>query len=94
MQETVILNMIDLPPRVLLWPVSEVILVCGPSLMMIIFGQVVLSLFWAVGAVLSVKYFKRYFGSGYLNAVMYWYLPTSKEQFLVSPPSYQRNFIN
>lgn len=94
MQETVVLNMIDQPPRILLWPVSEVLLIVAPFFFLMMMGNLFLGILWVMLSILTIKIFKRYFGSGYLNAVMYWYLPTSKEQFLVSPPSYQRNFIN
>lgn len=92
--DTVILNYLDLPPRILLWPVSEVTLVALPSFFMMFFGKVLTGFFISCVLIFVIKTFKRSFGTGYLHGVMYWYLPTSKEQFKVTPPSYVRVFIN
>lgn len=92
--DTVILNYLDLPPRILLWPVSEVLVVVGPMLLMMIFGRILLGIVLLFISFSCVKFFKRFFGKGSLIGVLYWYLPTSKDQFKVTPPSYIKTFIN
>ncbi|HCU06429.1 MAG TPA: type IV conjugative transfer system protein TraL [Holosporales bacterium] len=92
--DTSILNYLDMPPRILLWPISEVSMVCLPALMLMVFGAVLWGLVLSAMTIVGMRFFKRSFGEGYLHGVMYWYLPTSKEQFLVTPPSYIREFIN
>ncbi len=92
--DTSILNYLDMPPRILLWPISEVSMVCLPAFILMVFGEVIWGLVLSTLTMMGIRLFKRYFGEGYLHGVMYWYLPTSKEQFLVMPPSYIREFIN
>ncbi|CAO4847487.1 MAG: hypothetical protein FADNKDHG_01500 [Holosporales bacterium] len=92
--DTIVLNYLDLPPRILLWPVSEVMMVCMPGFIFFVFGFVGLGILSSILMGCVIKIFKRFFGTGYLNGVMYWYLPTSIEQFPVTPPSYIRTFIN
>jgi len=62
--------------------------------MLMVFGEVLIGILLSIMTVIGIKFFKRSFGEGYLHGVMYWYLPTSKDQFLVTPPSYIREFIN
>ena len=92
--DTSILNYLDMPPRILLWLISEVSMVCLPAFILMVFGEVIWGLVLSTLTMMGIRLFKRYFGEGYLHGVMYWYLPTSKEQFLVMPPSYIREFIN
>ena len=92
--DTSILNYLDMPPRILLWPISEVSMVCLPAFMLLVFGEVLWGIILSSMTMMGIRFFKRYFGEGYLHGVMYWYLPTSYEQFLVTPPSYIREFIN
>ena len=92
--DTSILNYLDMPPRILLWPISEVSMVCLPAFILMVFGEVIWGLVLSTLTMMGIRLFKRYFGEGYLHGVMYWYLPTSKEQFLVTPSSYIRAFIN
>lgn len=93
MQDHTILNYLDLPPRILLWPASEVCFVAGPFLGLTIFG------FWGWGvgfsvlAVLLVRFYKKSFGVGRLSGFLYWYLPHSSKAQPVTPPSYIREFI-
>lgn len=92
--DTIVLNYLDLPPKILFWPVSEVMIVCMPGFILFVFGLVAWGILSSILMVGVIKIFKRFFGTGYLNGVMYWYLPTSIEQFPVTPPSYIRTFIN
>lgn len=69
-------------------------MVCLPAFMLMVFGEVIGAIILSTLTMVGIRVFKRYFGEGYLHGVMYWYLPTSKEQFLVTPPSYIREFIN
>lgn len=93
MQDHTILNYLDLPPRILLWPASEVCFVVGPFLALTLFG------FWLWGIALSlcaaflVRLYKKSFGPGKLSGFLYWYLPHSSKTQPVTPPSYIREFI-
>ena len=92
--DATVLNFLDLPPRILLWPVSQVMMVIVPGFMLMIFGYVLGALVVSAMTMMLMTLFKRYFGQGYFHGVLYWYLPTSMDQFPVTPPSYMRTFIN
>lgn len=92
--DATILNFLDLPPRILLWPVSQVMSILVPSFFLMAFGYVMMAFLLGVMIMTVINIFKRHFGQGYLHGVLYWYLPTSMDQFPVTPPSYMRTFIN
>jgi type IV conjugative transfer system protein TraL len=93
MQDHTILNYLDVPPRILLWPASEVCFVAGPFLALTLFG------FWLWGIAISfinlgmVRFYKRSFGPGRLSGFLYWYLPQNRKAHPVTPPSYIRELV-
>lgn len=91
--EHVILNHLDAPSRILFWPISEFMTVVFPVIVFVLMGHVVSGL--TLGAVLiwSIRVFKRSFGKGTLEGVLYWYLVHNKSCYPVTPPSYVREYI-
>jgi type IV conjugative transfer system protein TraL len=88
----VILSHLDSPVKVLFWTKGELMLILGPF-----FVGVCLDLF-ALGIVFSginywaINQYKKRFGKGQLQAVMYWYLPSTKK-LKGLPVSYIREFL-
>ena len=88
----VILNHIDTPLKILFWTKGDLLLFLGPF-----FGGMIIDELFA-GIVLSLlnmwvaaKY-KRRFGKGKLEAVMYWYLPHNRS-LKTTPPSFIREYL-
>ncbi len=93
MQNHVILNYLDLPPRILIWPVSEVGVVVTPILLGLVLGFYLSGITLSVLAVLGIRAYKKNLGPGRLSGFLYWYLPPSSSQYPVTPPSYIREWI-
>ncbi len=88
----VILNSVDSPLRILFWTKGQILLFIVP------FFAGMLTDYLLIGCCISVfnawvcKQYKRRFGKGQLQAVLYWYFPaTGKLKIL--PPSYIRHYL-
>ncbi len=93
MQNHVILNYLDLPPRILIWPISEVIFIITPMLSGLVLGFYLSGITLSVLAGLGVRAYKKKMGVGRLSGFLYWYLPPNTSQYPVTPPSYIREWI-
>ena len=93
MQNHVILNYLDLPPRILIWPVSEVVFVMCPFLLGLVLGFYISGIILSILAVLVIRTYKHRVGIGRLSGFLYWYLPPNPSQYPNTPPSYIREWI-
>ena len=91
--EHVILNYLDTPPRILMWPVSEFMMVVAPVLIVLMMGHPIIALVLGVLFIWGIRWFKRSFGSGMLEGVLYWYLIHNRSKFRITPPSFIRELI-
>ena len=91
--EHVILNYLDTPTRILFWPVSEFMMVVMPVLVLIMLGHPILALMLGGLFVWGIRFFKRSFGPGMLEGVLYWYFVHNRLKYPVTTPSYIREFI-
>lgn len=89
----IILNYLDLPPRILLWPASEVACVAGPFMVLTFLGYLGLGVAISMGVVFGIRFYKRVFGKGRLSGFLYWYLPHNPKAHPIIPPSYVRELI-
>lgn len=93
MQDHVILNYLDLPPRILVWPVSEVVFVIFPFLSGLVLGFYSSGILLSVLSVLGMRFYKKKIGLGRLSGFLYWFLPPNLSQYPLTPPSYIREWI-
>lgn len=93
MQDHIILNYLDLPPRILIWPVSEVIFVVMPTLLGLVLGFYISGIILSVLGIWGIRVYKKKIGLGRLSGFLYWYLPPNASQYPVTPPSYIREWI-
>ena len=91
--EHVILNYIDAPARILVWPISEFMTVVIPMLLLILVGYPLFGLLVGGCLIWGIRVFKRSFGKGTLEGVLYWYVMHNRAKYPVTPPSYIREFI-
>jgi type IV conjugative transfer system protein TraL len=91
--EHVILNYLDTPARILFWPVSEFVTVLIPTFILIMMGHPILALILGGLFAWGIRLFKRSFGSGMLEGVMYWHFVHNRPKYPITPPSYIREFI-
>jgi type IV conjugative transfer system protein TraL len=88
----VILNHVDSPLRILFWTKGEILLFLGPFLTGIVIDEFTLGLVISCLNAWVYKSYKKRFGKGKLQAVMYWYLPRSK-QLKELPHSFVREYL-
>jgi type IV conjugative transfer system protein TraL len=93
MQNHVILNYLDLPPRILIWPIAEVIFVITPALLGLVLGFYLSGISLTVLSIFGIRTYKKKLGPGRLSGFLYWYLPPNPAQYPVTPPSYIREWI-
>ena len=91
--EHVILNYLDAPARILFWPISEFMTVVTPMLLLILVGYPLFGLLVGGCFIWGIRVFKRSFGKGTLEGVLYWYVMHNRAKYPVTPPSYIREFI-
>lgn len=89
----VILNHLDAPSRILFWPISEFMTVASPIAVLTVMGHPFIG--FMVGGLFigAIRMFKKAFGKGTLEGVLYWNLVHNKANYPVTPPSYIREFI-
>ena len=71
----VILNHVDSPLKILFWTQGEILLFLVPFFLGMILDQFCLGVGVSLGNAWGVSRYKRMFGQGHLQAVLYWYLP-------------------
>ena len=82
MKDHIILNYLDLPPRILVWPVSEVVFMVTPFLLGLVLGFYLGGIGLSLLAGFAIRVYKKRIGQGRLNGFLYWYLPPSPSQYL------------
>lgn len=92
-QDHTILNVLDLPPRILLWPASEVFFVSAPLIVLALLGCLVYGAVLSLLAAYGLRIFKASVSEGSLSGFLYWKLPHSRKLYPVTPPSYIAEFI-
>ena len=89
----VILNHLDAPSRILFWPISEFMTVASPIVVLTIMGHPFIGFMLGGLLVFGIRLFKKTFGRGTLEGVLYWNLVHNKAKYPVTPPSYVREYI-
>ena len=88
----VILNHLDTPSRILLWPMNECLAVVSPLLLLLILGLPFSGIFLSLSVAYGIRFFKRHVGQGYLEGFLYWFYK-SKKFLKITPPSSVREYI-
>lgn len=91
--EHVILNYLDTPARILIWPVSEFMMVATPALIVLMMGHPIIALALTCVLIWGIRLFKRLFGPGMLEGVLYWYVIHNRTKFPITLPSFIRELI-
>lgn len=87
----VILNHLDAPMRILLWPAEQVIACMFPLMLCIAVEQFCLGIVSSLVASFGFKSFKEKFGDGKLRAILYENFPTPEKLVQKGlPPSHVR----
>ncbi len=88
----VILNSVDSPLRILFWTKGQILLFLAPFFIGMLMD------YFFIGCCISTlnawvcKHYKRRFGKGQLQAVLYWYFP-SPPKLKTLPPSYIHEYL-
>lgn len=93
MKNHVILNHLDKPTRLLIWPASQVVAVILPTVVFMAFGKIFEAFIVVFAIILGMRWYKKRFGSHTLVGVLYWVLPHNQKSFKVTPPSHIREYI-
>jgi hypothetical protein len=67
--------------------------VAFPIVMLIIVGHPIVAFTTGAFLIYGIRIFKKAFGKGTLEGVLYWHLVHNKANYPVTPPSYIREFI-
>jgi type IV conjugative transfer system protein TraL len=90
----VILGHIDKPVRILFWPAGQFFMCILPLLAGFVLDHALAGLLMFLITALFFKMFNKRFGKGQFQAVLYWYLPTSKRLVRLGiPPSHVRIWL-
>lgn len=89
----VILNYLDTPARFLFWPISEFMSVVVPFIVLVLCGCPVIGCVLSGGIAFGIRLFKRSFGKGMLEGILYRTMMHNRTKYPVTPPSYIREFI-
>jgi len=92
MSSHVILNYVDTPLRILFWTKGELMLFILPFFLGIITDEFVLGVGVSCFNIWLVRQYKKRFGQGQLQAVMWWYLPPTR-RLKAFPPSSIRFYL-
>lgn len=92
MNRHVILSFVDTPLKYLFWTKGEIALFLGPLFLGMILNQVTLGIIISALNAWGSRKYKRQFGRGKLEAVKYWYFPSSRI-FKGIPASHIREYI-
>ncbi len=92
MEKHVILNTLDTPLKILFWTVPELLMFLVPPFLGLMIDQLTLGCGSSLMAVWLSRRYQEHFGKGQLEAVRYWFLPTS-HRFKSLPPSSVREYL-
>lgn len=87
----VILNHLDSPLKILMWTTGEIALYITPLFIGLCCDQLTVGLGVSFLNVWLNKQYKKRFGKGQFQAVMYWFFPTNNLKKL--PPSHIREYL-
>lgn len=87
-----ILNYLDSPIKILFWTKGELVLFLGPFFVGVFIDEFVCGLMVSCLNAFTVRQYKKRFGKGQLQAVLYWYLPPVKK-LKALPPSFIREYL-
>lgn len=87
-----ILNFLDSPLKILLWTKGEWLLIFVPFLLGVVLNIFFLGVLCSLISIFVIRFFKKHFGKGQLQAVMYWYLPSSSKMQNL-PLSYIKEYL-
>jgi type IV conjugative transfer system protein TraL len=92
LQRHVILNYVDSPIKFLFWTKGELLMFFVPFVLGLFLHQTLLGIMMAMLNIWAMSKFKKQFGKGALQAVLYWYLP--RPRVLKSlPASHIREYL-
>ena len=83
----------DAPARILFWPISEFMTVAAPVVILSVMGNPLIGVVISGVSAWMIRLFKKRFGKGTLEGVLYWHLVPNKAKYPVTPPSYIREYI-
>ena len=87
-----ILSEIDSPVKILFWTKGELGLFLGPFFLGVFIDEFICGVMISFLNIFMVKEYKKRFGKGQLQAVLYWYLPLTKKLKSL-PPSFIREYL-
>lgn len=88
----VILNHVDSPVKILFWTKGELVFILGPFFLGVMTDAFALGCVFCILSYMTIGAYKKRFGKGQLQAVMYWFFPPTKHLQSL-PPSYIREFL-
>lgn len=88
----VILNHVDSPLKILIWTKGELALFILPALTGMLMGHIILGFILSIVNYKLFGIYKRRFGKGQLQAVLYWFFPHMSKRFPAFPASYIREY--
>ena len=88
----VILNSVDSPLRILFWTKGQILLFAVPFFVGILMDQPFLGCLGSGFNPWVCRQYQRRFGKGQLQAVLYWYFPSTGKLKALSP-SYIRDYL-
>jgi type IV conjugative transfer system protein TraL len=88
----VILNSVDSPLRILFWTKGQILLFAVPFFMGVMVDQPLMGCLVSGFNAWVCRHYQRRFGKGQLQAVLYWYFPSTGKLKAI-PPSYIRDYL-
>lgn len=92
MEKHVILNTLDTPLKILFWTVPELLMFLVPPFLGLMVDHLTLGIVSSLTAVWLSRKYQEHFGKGQLEAVRYWFLPSSG-RFKTLAPSHIREYL-
>jgi type IV conjugative transfer system protein TraL len=87
-----ILNHVDSPLKILFWTKGELSLLATPFSLGVMLDEFVVGIFMAFLSGWVSSQYKKKFGRGKIQTVIYWYLPSYKKLHGI-PPSFIREYL-
>lgn len=88
----IILNHVDSPLKILFWTKGEIALLAVPFSLGVMLDEFVVGVIMAFLSGWGSSLYKKKFGRGRIQTVMYWYLPSNKKLYGF-PPSFIREYL-
>jgi type IV conjugative transfer system protein TraL len=86
-RDHIVLNFIDKPLKIFFWTPGQLFITAVPFVIGLVCDCFFLGLVGSFLCAYGMRFFKRKFGKGQLQAVMYWYLPVNAKSKDL-PPSH------